>query len=864
LAASARRKLLRLILVMLSVVAVLGISGYWWIPTASRAVSRYTSMPQSDQGNIGSLISMTVGMVSLLTSVLIGILQMRQQDRLGARQAASPTIQGHPETDQEAPVQGKYIPRELPRGIQPFVDRTRAIAELDDMLAKHSRERSGVVNVVSGTAGVGKTSLVLHWAQRGEEHFPDGQLYINLRGYDPGAPASPDEALEQFLRSLGTPDDAIPAGLDQKAALFRSLIAGRRVLIVLDNAATVAQVRPLLPGTANALVLVTSRSRLSGLTVRDGATRSAIDVLTEQDAVELLHETTRDFRRGDDHHDFVELARLCAYLPLALRIAGERAATHPSMPLADLVNDLRDESGLWEALAMDDEDEASAVRSVFAWSYRALPSYAAQLFCLLGLHPAAGISTHAAAALAGRPVDRIRHPLDVLVGAHLLKSAGYGRYQFHDLLRAYASDQAKETISSIDQDAAIERECGWYLGTAHSCVSRIGHDTTLISNLPELPADVTPLQFSSVADASRWFDEERGAFVAVTDAARRIGKLDVAWQLAALLERIYASRHHFADWRTTSLIGLKAARAAGNRPVEALFLESLGRLARLRMRLDEAATFHKAAADAHLALGDRIAASKDFNSLSWVHLFAHELEQARAAAVRSLRIAEAVGDQYWIATASYTLGYTLLQLHAPAAAGPPLLAARRIFQSMSDRLYEALVLTALSLLERDLGMVTEALRSAQEAVDISREVGNEIWEATTVLYLGKAQRAGGRSGDALISYQRSAVISRQGGDSSREAIALEGAGAAYQDLRRFEDAIPFHRRAAMMHEELGDLWKLAKSLWNLANALDRTSVNNATDAARCRSRARDLLTAFTDPKSVARRAYMDGATSEHL
>ncbi|MEU6557183.1 NB-ARC domain-containing protein [Streptomyces sp. NPDC046915] len=254
-----------------------------------------------------------------------------------------------------------------------------------------------------------------------------GQLYINLRGYDPGAPVTADEALERFLRSLGVTARSVPTDTEHKSSLYRSLVAGRRLLVVLDNASSVAQVRTLLPGGAHTVVLVTSRSRLSGLVVRDGARRFTVDVLSEEDAIDLVRTSTGEFPVGDDDADIAELARLCSYLPLALRIAAERAASRPGMPLAELIQDLRDESALWDALSVDDEDEAGAVRSVFAWSYRALPEPAARVFCLLGLHPAVDFSIHAAAAPAGVHVDRVRHPLDVLAGAHLLEARGPGR-----------------------------------------------------------------------------------------------------------------------------------------------------------------------------------------------------------------------------------------------------------------------------------------------------------------------------------------------------------------------------------------------------------------------------------------------------
>jgi hypothetical protein len=272
-------------------------------------------------------------------------------------------------------------PRQLLGDIRGFVNRVEETRRLDAVLTGNGGEPLVVsVCVIAGTAGVGKTSLALHWAHQAQEHFPDGQLYVNLRGYDPGPPVTPPEVLRRFLSALNVPAKAIPAEPEAAAALYRSLLAGRRMLVILDNAATATQVRPLLPGTAGCLVVVTSRSRLSGLSVRDGAQRLTLGTLSEPEAVALLSAVTVGYRDEDDRDKLTELARLCARLPQALRIAAERAASRPRMRLDDLIADLRDESVLWDALSTGDDEEADAVRTVFAWSYRALTAEAAALF----------------------------------------------------------------------------------------------------------------------------------------------------------------------------------------------------------------------------------------------------------------------------------------------------------------------------------------------------------------------------------------------------------------------------------------------------------------------------------------------------
>ena len=260
------------------------------------------------------------------------------------------------------------IPRQLPGDVRGFVNRSTELRRLNAVLTGDSDEPRVVsIHVITGMAGVGKTSLALHWAHQVWESFPGGQLYTNLRGYDPGFPVTPLEALNGFLMALQMPAGAIPTDVESAAALYRSLLAGRQMLVILDNAATVEQVRPLLPGTAGCLVLVTSRSQLSGLAVRDGARRLTLRTLPEPEAVTLLRTVTAAYREGDDSDKLVELAGLCARLPLALRIAAERAASHPFMRLDDLIEDLRDESALWKALSLESDGEKGSVGFSRSW-----------------------------------------------------------------------------------------------------------------------------------------------------------------------------------------------------------------------------------------------------------------------------------------------------------------------------------------------------------------------------------------------------------------------------------------------------------------------------------------------------------------
>ncbi|WP_329828466.1 ATP-binding protein [Streptomyces sp. JV176] len=752
-------------------------------------------------------------------------------------------------------------PRQLPADIRNFVNRAEQLQKLDTALSgvggpappDDRRKLFDVsVHVIVGTAGSGKTSLALHWAHQVADRFPDGHLYANLRGYDPGAPLTAAELLPRFLIALGTPPDAVPPDPEAAAALYRSLLADRSMLIVLDNAATVAQVRPLLPGNARCLTVVTSRGRLSGLTIRDGADRLTLGTLAEPEAVALLRTITAD-HRSDDSYQLAELARLCARLPLALRIAAERASNQPHMRLDELIADLRDESALWDALSAGDEEESEAVRAVFAWSYRALPPAAARMFGLLGLHPGPWISAAAAAALAGVEVRRARQLLDTLMGAHLLEQKAPNRFEFHDLLRAYARDQVRREVSPEGRKDALLRLLEWYVHTSDAAQVWISPDEEHLVTDP--PGDgVSPLVLADYDQAVDWSEQEQANFLPMVRAAEASGLDAHAWRLPAILWNAKAPSALTADWMAMGRIGLSASRRLGDRPAEAILLEDLGFAYTDINMLADSLSCHQAALEIRQEVNDRYGEANSLNALGLVHLRKRQLAGAEAPLEQASELFGELGETHWQAVSDTNLAQAHYQAGRLAEAAERLQRALSFHRRRGNARSIGNALWILSAIHLDRGEFQDALRTAEEAVRIALDLRSHVAEGWWLIALGNAHRALTRYGDALTAYQRSAMLHGRLGDRSREALAWQGAGETYALLGRPDEAVNFHRAAVAVHRELGDAWHEAIALEGLGAALRHAEAGTEGDTAGQHwTRALELLAAYDDPRAAATR-----------
>ena len=758
------------------------------------------------------------------------------------------------------------IPRQLPADVSVFVNRRTELRRLGRLVTSRARRPAtksasrlpAAVVVITGSAGVGKTALALHWAHRIREQFPDGELYANLRGFDDGPAVTAEAVLDRFLRDLGVEPSSIPVDVDGRAALFRSRIADRRVLMVLDNVADIGQVRPLIPGSPGPLVVITSRNQLASLAIRDGAQRIRLDIFQESDAVALVRQVTRTGGRRDTPADLLELAQLCARLPLALRVAAEHAISRPAMQLAELIADLRDDSLLWDALSVGDGPDSEGVRTVFAWSYRDLPEEAARMFRALGLHQGPDISLSVAAAALGDPERSARRALDILLGAFLIQSSRSHRYELHDLLRAYALDQARTADSEEERRDTLDRMLRWYIVSASQAAE-------LLSPSDRFPVDVSapegpaPLTLETPAAAFEWFDLERPNLVANAQAALQAGLPRRAWELAMVLNPIHAQYFTFDDWDAHSALAVTAAEELADQTALAAALEIRGGFLFRRRRLDEAKATHARTLAVREELGDQQGICLSLNALGLVCLRTRELTQAVVYFSDTVERARQAHDAYWGGLGRMNLAEAQLEADDLPAALETIRPLPQFFADRGDPAYEGNALWLLAWAERLAGNLEVAQSAIDRALRIAEQASNRMWEAWWLIEAARVHLALGELTQAMDCCRMAASLERQIGDHSREATALDCAGEVLLATGNAQEAADFHREAARMHREVGDLWQEALAVLHLADCeqvLGRVEASRELFAA-----ALVLLQPFPDTRAAELRAAVQARLS---
>ena len=747
---------------------------------------------------------------------------------------------------------GPEAPRQLPAAATHFVGRADELAALTGMLDQAAGEgRTVVISAIAGTAGVGKTALAVHWAQQVADRFPDGQLYVNLRGYDPGQPLPAADALAEFLRALGVPGQDIPAAPDERAARYRSLLARQRMLVVLDNAGEVEQVRPLLPGTAECVVVVTSRDSLAGLVARDGARRVDLDLLPPAEAAGLLRALIGG-RADADPGAAATLAVQCARLPLALRVAAELAAARPAVPLADLVAELADQQRRLDQLNAGG-DPRTAVRAVFSWSYRYLDAAAAGAFGLLGLHPGCDVDPYAAAALTGTTLEQASRVLDQLARAHLIHTTGPARYGMHDLLRAYARELAADRDTEEERRAALTRLFDYYLHTAAAAMDTLFPAER--QRRPRIPPQASPAPPLAVPAAARaWLDGERATLVATTAYMTGDGWPGQAICLAATLFRYLDTGGHYSEAVTIHTHARRAARHAGERAAEANALTSLGVADMRQDRYQQSAGHHEQALALFRETGDRTGEARALANLGHVEFQRGRYQQAAGHHEQALALFRETGDQTGEARALNNLGYVELRLGRYQRAAGHLQCALALFRQTGNRTGEARALIDLGAVDLRQGRYQQASSYRQEALAVFRETGNRSGEAGALADLGAVDLQQGCYQQAIDRHQEALALFREIGERSGEAEALNGLGEVFLATGRPGDARAQHTAALGLASQIGEKYQQARAHNGLACAHHATG-----DPCQAHHHWQEALTLYTDlgtPEAAQVRAQL--------
>ncbi len=671
-----------------------------------------------------------------------------------------------PESEADADASSARVPRpaQLPADLPDFTGRGAQVDHLTTMLVAAGDQPSGAVvaAAIAGAGGIGKSALALHVAHQNVAQFPDGQLYINLRGSG-AQPVAATEALARFLRDLGTPPAALPVEESERAARYRSLLSGRRVLVVLDDARDAAHVRSLIPGTAGCAVLVTSRRSLQDL---ESAHMLELRGLTEADAAELFSKIVGAQRVSREPGEIRAVLAACSGLPLAIRIAGARLAARPAWSIAALASRLRDEHSRLDELEAGD----LAVRASFTVSYANLQSDDVssnerpdRAFRLLGLAEGPDIAIHAGAALLGSPPDQARRVLEALADAHLLEAAAAGRYRLHDLLRVYAAERVRVEETRLATAQAVRRMLRWYLQTA-GAACRLVNPLHPHIDLGPPEARVPQLAFEGYDDALAWLDAEQANLLAAVAQAAHVGEHEIAWQLPAVLWDLFDLRGHIGDWLAAHETGLASARG----------------------------------------LGDKAAEKRMLGCLAGNYLYLRQPLRALDCVRQILLIARQLGEAGGIAVALVNLGASLTQLGRTSEAMGPMREALALFRGIGERNGEAFALCGIGAIHGQQDDLGEAVASYQQGLVILKEINNLATAAESLVELSALRLKAGHPTDAVLREALEAVdLSRQAGSKRVEAAAMAVLAEAYREDADPDRARRYWHAALAIFTELG-------------------------------------------------------------
>jgi len=748
--------------------------------------------------------------------------------RLAPEAAPGATRPGGTRQGGRARVVAAHLPATLPA----FVGRRDQLATLSQVLQQPGG--TAVITAIGGTAGVGKTALAVHWAHQVAAEFPDGQLYVNLRGFDPsGTPVTPEEAIRVLLDSLDVPAEQRPETVEAQLGLYRSLLAGKRMLVLLDNARDAAQVRPLLPGAPTCRVIVTSRNQLTGLVATAAARPLQLDVLTDREASQLLEQ-----RLGAD--------RLAAH---------PGAAMQPDLDLREIAAELAARPPL-DAFR-DDSDPAADVRAAFSWSYRQLDTGAGHAFRLAGLHPGPDLERYAVAALSGVTAGQAGQSLATLAHSSMIQSAGPGRYGMHDLLRGYARELAAAD-GARTQRQALTRLFDYYLYAAATAM-----DTLFPAERhrrPRVAAPDSPIPvLAGEAEARAWLDAERANLVAVTAHMADEGWPGHAIRLAATLYRYFDLGRHFAEAVAVHSRACDAARSVGDQVAEAHALHNLGAVDLRLGRYPQGAASIGQALDLLRATGDRPGQARALGNLGLAALLQGDTQQAVGHFTESLALHREIGDRTGQARALGNLGFAALRQGQYGQAARDLGESLALCRETGDRGGEARALANLGEVALRQDRFQEAARHLYEALALLREVGDRASEADTLANLGVINLRQGRFTQAGEHLQQALVLLREADDQTKQAMALNSMGELLLATGNPDEARARYAEALGLAERAGEKYEQARAHHGLAG-----SYQYGGDARRANRHWREALTRYTElgaPEAEQVRAELAGAAA---